>query len=236
MSMKLAVVEDDLIFSSIVKGKLDEEGYDCSVFSTGHEFCRKFDDSKMDLVILDWALPDVSGMELLGWIRKNRKSDVPVIFVSNRILEVDVVSALREGADDYLAKPVRQAELVARVECALRKRNSGISSRRQVSLGQYYVDFDGRFVCVNGNKVQLTDREFAVAEHLFRNIGGIVTRKAMSQMIWGKELDAMSRTLDSHISRVRTKLGLHPSNGMRLTPIYGQGYRLDCVVGARDAL
>ncbi|MCX4161706.1 MULTISPECIES: response regulator transcription factor [Paraburkholderia] len=180
-----------------------------------------------DLIIIDWQLPGIDGFELLQWVRVNLGDRPVVLFLTSRVLEVDIVRALRAGADDYIAKPFRLDELTARVEALLRRHQRSIKSADVLCVGNYILDSGHRCISLHGKRIELTGREFDVAAFLLRNTGRVISRDLLAKLAWGREIDSTSRTIDTHIYRIRQKLFADPENGLRLRTIYTHGYRLD---------
>ncbi|WP_175948274.1 response regulator transcription factor [Burkholderia pyrrocinia] len=224
--MKVLIIEDDESYDKLLSAALAQELHSCVVYRSGNEFCRTVSLNEYDLILVDWVLPDISGLDIVRWIREVKKSDVPVMFVSNRSLEADVVAAFNEGADDYMIKPIRPAELLARAK-VLSRRSPRSQDNFNLQIGAYRVDLQSRLAYVCGREVELTEREFSIVEYLFKNFGRAVSREALVKVIWGRDLASMSRTVDSHVSRIRRKLDMRRENGVRLISIYSYGYRLE---------
>ena len=159
------------------------------------------------------------------------RSVAPIIFVTVRDAEADIVRALDAGADDYLVKPVREFELLARINAVARRLSRGTAGVNDEVFGTY--QFDSRYKQAYRNKkaVDMTTKEFQLAIFLFKNAGKLLTRELIANAVWGRPLSELSRTIDTHISRIRKKLDLSPHNGYRLLPIYNAGYRLERVAG-----
>jgi len=201
-------------------------GHVCSVFSDGRELLNNLRYENYDLLVLDWYVPGVRGMEILFWLRRRREDTVPVMFVTNAAFDYDVVQALNAGADDYIVKPVSRQVLAARIQNLLRRLYRS-DPDEALEVGVYRFEADRQTVRVRERQVRLTSKEYDLARRLFSRKGQILTRDYLFGAIWGDAYVAESRTLDTHISHIRTKLGLNQSNGVRLMPVYGVGYRLD---------
>lgn len=208
--------------------KRGEEPWHLHGFNRGEELLKQLKRETFDLLILDWQLPDVSGLAVLRWTRKHLEKLPPVIMLTSRNGEQDVVQALNEGADDYINKPFRTHELQARVLAVLR-RQGAISSTKSPSLKVYDLLFDDieQQVRRDDKKVSLTEREYSLAKCLISNIDRPLSREYLYERFWPREEVHSSRPLDTHIYRLRTKLGLTPDHGWRLATIYGYGYRLE---------
>ncbi|WP_404995177.1 response regulator transcription factor [Cupriavidus pauculus] len=226
--MRIASVEDDAAQAEQIRQLLEEAGFTCASFATGSAFLRALRDQAFDLILMDWHLPDVSGYELVSWVRQHSGRLPPILFLTSRVDEADIVAGLTVGADDYLAKPVRAAEFVARVRALLRRAYPAtVHDDDLIRQGDYVVDARRRCVAVQGEIADLSPREFDLALFLFRNIGRLLSRDVIEQAVWGRAMEAGSRTLDTHISRLRIKLTLRPENGVRLTSVYSHGYRFE---------
>jgi len=203
---------------------LEAAGHSCLVFATGSRFLQAISNDTFDILILDWSLPDISGLEVLDSVRQ-RQDGVPILFVTSRDAEEDVVEALRHGADDFVVKPARPSELLARL-VALKRRSDIHLGARQITAGPYVLDMTTSTARVNGQVVDLTARQFQLATVLFRNTGRLLSRTYLLEAVWGLNAQVQTRTLDIHVSQLRNALRL-PENGWRITAIYAHGYRLE---------
>lgn len=224
---RIAIVEDDQMLAEMMQLWLREAGYDCSWFNTGKLLIRELGKDGADLVILDWMLPDTNGIELLRWIRQHSNWLIPVIFVTGRDSESDIVQGLQEGADDYMTKPVQRLELLARVEAVCRRSLPRDEDARHLEFGKYTIDLDTRTVALSGEPIELTQKEFDLVLFLFRGAGRILARGHILEAVWGRSPNVNTRTVDTHISRIRRKLELKPVNGWQLKAVYQHGYRLE---------
>ncbi|MFO1345521.1 MAG: response regulator transcription factor [Rhodocyclaceae bacterium] len=232
--MRFAILEDSRSQALLIKAMVEELGHEGEIFPTAHSFREGLTSAKpFDLLLMDWILPDGSGDELLAWVRERFGWSLPIIFVTARVAEGDVAAMLRLGADDYVCKPIRYVELGARIEALIRRRSmaaeaaSGASARLQV--GNVVLDPAARSVTVDGTPVALTNKEFDLAELLLRNLGTLFNRQSLLEKVWevSGEANADSRTVDTHVSRLRRKLHLEPASGWLLSTVYGHGYRLE---------
>lgn len=188
---------------------------------------RSLREQTFDLFLLDMELPGVQGKEVLRWIRNTVGAHVPVMALTAYKDDYDLVAVLAAGADDYLSKPIRIAELVARVQALLRRsRGSHEGFDGVIRQGAYVFDVTKRVAHCAGEVIQLTRIEFDIAIYLFRNMDRLVPRELLERSVWGRSIGQDSRTLDTHISRIRTKLKLVPRNGVRLVSIYSHGFRM----------
>jgi DNA-binding response OmpR family regulator len=225
----VGVLEDDADQAVLVESWLDEAGYAVRIFRNAAEFRRRQGVEIVDLLLLDWMLPDTSGIDVVGWIRSSANSRLPVIFITARDSEEDLVRALATGGDDYVAKPARKREVLARVEALLRRHNGSPEHGGEIELPPYRVDPERRRISVDGREIDLTQREFDLASFLFRRQGRIVGRDALLENVWNLSAAVSTRTVDTHVSRLRKKLDLNGEHGWRLAAIYQHGYRLEQV-------
>lgn len=225
--MKVLVLEDDPIYADLLSHILQSHGHDVSHAEDGARAVRLLEAAMFDLVILDWGVPIISGFEVLRWIRHSASNNVPVLFVTNRLFEKDIVQALNAGADDYVVKPVSEATLIAKINALTRRRHTGGTQQDAIAVGDYMLDSPGKGIYFKGEKIEVTQKEFDIALALFQNLGVVVPRDHLINLVWGKSGDMLSRSLDTHVYRIRAKLFLRPANGVVLKSIYTVGYRLD---------
>lgn len=224
------MLEDDAAHAAMVSQWLSDAAHDVHVFATARDLRRHASRESFDAFLIDWVLPDQSGHDVLLWLRRERGEKAPAIFVTARDSEEDIVSGLRAGADDYVIKPVRRFELIARLEAVWRRFRPADGRAEIIELPPYRIDLARRQIAMNGMTIEgLTDKEFALAAFLFQNPGRLLSRGHLLESVWGINAAVPTRTLDTHISRLRKKLELHPANGFRLAPAYNYGYRLDRV-------
>ncbi|MPV71582.1 response regulator transcription factor [Burkholderia sp. BE17] len=225
--MLIASLEGDSGQAKWIRELLEQDGYECRSYASGGGFLSDLRSVRFDLLLVEWKLTDISGLEVLLRMRGDLSSSIPVLFLTSRSSEEDVVAALRAGADDYLVKPYRSAELRARVAALLRRAYGQRQDDLPFSIGAFRIDPARCRIERNGRDAQLTAREYDLALFLFRNAGRTISRQQISQVIWGREPETMSRTIDTHISRLRAKLGLRPEYAVRICTVYGQGWRLE---------
>ena len=194
------------------------------MFHEPESFQRAFRKTSYDVITLDWNLPDATGIEILRWLRQSIVSDVPVIFITSRQGEEDIVSALESGADDYLVKPVRELELLARIRALARRAQP---ETELLDYEPYSFDTSNRQISINGDAVKLTEKEYDLALFMFRNRGRVLSRQHLLTSVWGTSAELNTRTVDTHASRLRKKLKLSASEKWKLTSIYQHGYRLE---------
>ena len=172
---------------------------------------------------------------MVRWLRANVGPRVPVIFLTNRSSEDDLVEGLRAGADDYIVKPLRPLELLARVAALLRRSQIAEPANDSFDVANYRIEPAARVISLNGAAVTLAPKEFELALLFFRNQGRLMSRDVLAECVWNREIPATSRTLDTHLSNIRQKLQLRPENGVRLTSSYALGYRLELIGASEDS-
>lgn len=228
--MRIAFLEDDVDQASRLTALLQGAGHRVHSFERGRALLKSLVSESYDLLILDWELPDESGLEVLKSIRGVLANATPVLFLTHRDSEIDVVQTLEAGADDFVVKPPRERELLSRVDALLRRANSTSTPIETLHVAPYRIDFEHRRIECDGQAVELSPREYAVAALLFRNLGKVVSRGHIMDVVWGRGDVTTTRTVDMHVSRIRAALGLSTAIGLRLTAVYGYGYRLERVV------
>jgi DNA-binding response OmpR family regulator len=225
--MRIAVLDDDSAQADLVCQTLSAAGHICHAYGAGRELVRQLRRQTFDLLVLDWNVPDMSGEEVLCWVRESLSERLPVLFMTSRGRESDVTTILNIGADDYLVKPVSSPVLLARVGSLLRRAYHLKAPATKEVFGEFEFDLGAKHVVVRGNRVTVTQKEFELALLLFQHISRPLSRAHILDVIWKQAADIPSRTMDTHVSMLRSKLGLRPEYGYRLTPIYGYGYRLE---------
>ena len=225
--MHIAILEDDADQRALLELWVGSGQHTTRGFGMAAEFIEGAKRERFDLLLIDWMLPDGTGADVLQWVRGNLGWSIPVVVVTARDDEATVVAALKMGADDYVVKPPKPMELLARLEnVARRVKPGGLPVLR---LGSYEVDIAGHRLSLDGAPITLTQKEFDLSVYLFQNPGKLLSRDHLLNKIWGLNTDVDTRTVDTHISRLRKKLLLDGSKGWKLTPIYGYGYRFDRV-------
>jgi two-component system, OmpR family, response regulator RegX3 len=225
--MRIAILEDDPSQLELLSHWLQLAGHHPYPFEQGARLLRTLEHGTFDALLLDWNVPDVSGIAVLNQVRQQLRSGIPVLFGTARNAEADIVAALRSGADDYLVKPLRRMELLARLEAVTRRNTVEIFQGEQIEVDVFRVDFKGRRLLRDNHPLALTAKDFELAVLFLRNVGRLLSRGHIRERIWSTSQAVSSRTVDTHVSRIRNKLGLTPERGWRLMAVYGYGYRLE---------
>ncbi len=228
--MRIAVLDDDINLLDLVSSILNSAGHSVHGFSSGKDMIHHLRRESYDMLILDWQVPDLSGTEVMHWVREKLPANLPILFMTSRSGEDDIVAGLAAGADDYMIKPIRRGELVARVQALLRRAYPHQHVPEHLEFGNYVFETRSARLSHKGNPIELTQKEFDLALLLFRNLGRPLSRAYILEAVWSRDIEVPSRTMDTHISRVRSKLQLRPENGFRLAPVYSYGYRLEQIV------
>ncbi|HWX03596.1 response regulator transcription factor [Collimonas sp.] len=229
--MRIAVLDDDPSQTDLVCQVLTSSGHICHPFQSGKEILNQLRRESYDMLILDWQVPDLSGPEVLRWVRDKLPRTIPVLFITSRSGEDDIVEGLAAGADDYMIKPIRRSELVARVQALLRRAYPIQNTSEQIVFNDYLFETRSGRLTLAGKPIEITQKEFDLALLFFRNLGRPLSRAYILEAVWSRDVDIPSRTMDTHVSRVRSKLQLRPENGYRLAPVYSYGYRLEQLTG-----
>ena len=231
----IAVVEDDLAFASEMEEFLGAAGYTVSSYDSSQKFLAALRQSECDLLIVDWSIPDLSGIEVLEYIRKFHP-DMPAIMLTARAENIDIVRGLEAGADDYVAKPVDPAVLAQRIKSLLRRSKGEVKNvSENVILGRYLLRPSTSTIYLGDEEIVLPKREFDMAMLFFTNPNRLLSRQYLAATLWGKVVDYQSRTIDTHVARLRKNLKLDPTSGISLNALYGFGYTLQADVHALNA-
>ena len=220
------IVEDEDALATLLQYNLEKEGYRVSVAGDGEEALTRLEESPPDLVILDWMLPKVSGIEVCRRIRARAESrNLPVIMLTARSEESDRIRGLDTGADDYVSKPFSMTELTARVRAVLRRIRPGLAEDR-VQHGDLSVDRVAHRVRRAGKEVHLGPTEFRLLDYLIQHPGRVFSREQLLDAVWGSEVYVEARTVDVHIGRLRKALGADTAPDPIRT-VRSAGYALD---------
>ena len=228
--MRIVILEDDKDQADLLVAWLEEAGHQCTVYRDGNAFIRAYNQDSYDIVLLDWMVPSISGIDVLKHLRAHLDTVVPVVFITQRNAEEDIVQALQAGADDYMAKPVRQMETMARVNAIARRMGFGDENTSDnYDFPPYKIDTKLRHIRLNDELIEMTQKEYELTLFLFKNLGRVISRGHLLEMVWGTSSKLNTRTVDTHVSRLRTKLDLEAQPHWQLTSVYRHGYRLEQV-------
>jgi two-component system, OmpR family, response regulator RegX3 len=223
---RILLVEDEIALSDPLSFLLEREGYEVEVAADGPSAIAAFDQHGADMVLLDLMLPGLPGTEVCREIRT--RSTVPIIMLTAKDSEIDIVVGLELGADDYVTKPYSTRELLARIRAVLRRRIE-VEDFDEAILegGRVRMDVDRHTVEVDGTPVPMPLKEFELLELLMRNPGRVLTRGQLIDRVWGSDYFGDTKTLDVHIKRIRSKIEQQPSEPVQLVTVRGLGYRFE---------
>ncbi len=223
---RILIVEDEPSLSDPLAFLLRREGYETEIAGDGPAALTAFDRAGADLVLLDLMLPGLPGTEVCRELRT--RSSVPIIMLTAKDSEVDIVVGLELGADDYVTKPYSSRELLARIRAVLRRRTDlEVDDGGIVEVGAVRMDVERHSVSVEGREVSMPLKEFELLELLLRNAGRVLTRGQLIDRVWGSDYFGDTKTLDVHIKRIRSKIEQSPSEPARLVTVRGLGYRYE---------
>jgi two-component system response regulator RegX3 len=222
----ILLVEDEASLSEPLAFLLQKEGYSVTIAEDGRRAVDLFEQGKFNLVLLDLMLPELSGVEVCRAIRGT--SQVPIIMLTAKDSEVDIVVGLELGADDYVTKPYSSRELLARIKAVLRRQApSEAGDDSLLTSGHLMLDSDRHTLTVNGTMTAIPLKEFELLEYLMRNAGRVLTRGQIIDRIWGSDYFGDTKTLDVHIKRIRSRIEVDPANPELILTVRGLGYRFE---------
>ena len=228
--MRIAVLAHDRSELELVCSTLRAAGHVCAAHSLATDLMQHLRRDAADLLVMDWQPADDGADALLHWLRVTQQMTLPVLFLAGRANADGIARALAAGANDYMLKPLRKNELVTRVQTLLLRTYPNQHMPENLEFGRYVFETSQAKLSIGGECAELTQKEFELALLLFRNLGRPLSRTYILETVWSRDPDVPSRTLDTHISRVRNKLHLKPENGFRLAPVYSYGYRLEQIL------
>jgi DNA-binding response OmpR family regulator len=225
--MRIAIADDDPEIIRFLSAIIKQIDHECVSFNNGDQLARALMRDHFDLIMLDWHMPDKSGMEMLKWIKTDVPDAPPIVMMTGRTAKRDITDALNAGADDYITKPEDENVIAARIKALLRGSVTCGEMEKHATYGHYELNRMDQSVVHRGKTIILTAKEFELADLFFRNRDRTLARAYIMETIWRTSADLATRTLDMHISRVRSKLELKAENGFRLCTVFGYGYRLE---------
>ena len=224
MSQRILIVEDEADIAELLAYKLGQQGYQVETCERGDTAFEQIRQRAPDLVLLDLMLPGLDGLEVCRMLRRApATSAIPIIMLTARAEEVDRIVGLELGADDYIVKPFSPREVALRVKAVLRRTAEPAASGERLEAGELVLDLAGHRLLVNGREVTVTATEFRLLKRLLESPGRVLSRETLLADAWGYATDVDSRTVDTHVRRVRRKLGSHAE---RIETVIGVGYRL----------
>lgn len=225
MGHKVFIVEDEPDLRDTLKYNLENEGFSVEAFSNGEDFLSSVDKNKPNLVILDLMLPGLSGLDVCRKLRSNDNYDgIGIVMLTAKSEEIDRIVGFELGADDYVTKPFSVRELILRVKVLLKKRTDDGANEQILEFGPILMNLDAHDVSIDGKIVNLTALEFKLLKHLLKRKGRVQTRDQLLGDVWGYSSEVTTRTVDTHIKRLREKLG---EPGDLIQTIRGVGYRFN---------
>jgi DNA-binding response OmpR family regulator len=225
MQMHIGILEDDPDQQALLGLWLQTAQHSLEMFGTVADMLDGLKGGSFDALLLDWMLPDGNGGQVLHWVRERLGWKLAIVVLTSRDDEKTVVEALQAGADDYVVKPAKQQELNARLLSAARRSSPG--GLPVLRMGAYEIDVPKHTLLMNGIALPLTQKEFDLSVYFFQNPAKLMSRDHLLNKIWGIHSEVDSRTVDTHVSRIRKKLKLDGSQGWKMVPVYGYGYRLE---------
>ncbi|WP_459867410.1 response regulator transcription factor [Endothiovibrio diazotrophicus] len=223
--MRIAILEDNPIVAELIAVTLTRAGWDSRRFTTVVEMVAALRDDAFDLLILDWSLPDGEADRIIRLVREELALKTPILIESANGDERQIVHALELGADDYVVKPLRIAELMARIGSVLRR--SSPEAFSVLDFAEFQIDEKDCEIRFAGEPLKLTAMEYALACYLFRHPNELLSRDRLLEEVWGRSATVDTRTVDAHVSRLRKKLRLDEAEGVTITTLRGFGYRLE---------
>jgi len=218
---RILVVDDEPNIIELVKLYLEREGYQVEDAANGRDALSRLSAVNPELVVLDLMLPDIDGFEVCRQIRT--KSDVPILMLTARTEDIDKIVGLELGADDYLTKPFNPRELVARVRAILRRYQTGLKPGDIVEVGGLRIDLSRYEVSVDGQPVKLRTKEFTLLATFAQNMGIVLSRERLLEMVWGFDYYGETRTVDVHVNHLRDKIA---GSGVNIETVRGTGYKM----------
>ena len=223
---KILVVDDEPNIIELAKLYLEREGYQVEGVANGNDALSRQSAVNPDIIILDLMLPDIDGFEVCRQIRT--KSDVPILMLTARKEDIDKIVGLELGADDYLTKPFNPRELVARVRAILRRYQTGQKPSDTVEVGRLRIDLPRHEVAIDGQPVKLRTKEFALLATLAQNLGIVLSRDKLLELVWGYDYYGETRTVDVHVNHLREKIA---ESGAQIETVRGTGYKMTITEG-----
>ncbi|WP_194713080.1 response regulator transcription factor [Noviherbaspirillum soli] len=231
--MKIAILDFDLSEGKSICEVFGNIGHECDQAASSIELLKKLRHQPFDALVIGLKRPEEE-RDFVKAVRKQVSAAIPILFITGSANEDDVIATLDAGADDYMFRPTRRRDLITRVLVLLRRAYPSQADDEKLEIGPYVFEPRRGRLTVMGKPVDVTRKEFDLALLFLRNVGQPLSRSLIVETVWGGNLPGISRTMDTHVSRVRNKLSLIPSRNYRLSPVYGYGYRLDEIKANND--
>lgn len=226
MSLKILLVDDEVNLVDPMSYTLTQRGFETAIAYNGEEALKKYQSEEPDLILLDWSMPDISGIEVLKRIRDNQNF-IPVIMITGKNAKEDIVEGLEAGADDYITKPFNWEELMARVNSAIRRaQQPNASHPKRIRFGKLILDTKTHRAWNEDKELNLSPREYSMLEIFMQNPKRIYSRDELIEKVWGLDFDGDSKTVDVHICWLRQKIEEDPNKPKIIQTVRGFGYRL----------
>ena len=225
--MRVAIADDDPEFLDFISTSIASAGFDFDRFSNGEDLLLALHRETYDVVVVDWKMPGVTGLEIVKWGTSELPLPPAFILITSKSDKSDVVRGLESGACDYIVKPESADVIVARIKASARQRQLRNDNDRYLEFGRFRIDRLEETIERQGQQIQLTNKEFKLAVLFFENLNRPLSRAYIFSQIWNGAMGIATRTLDMHVSRIRSKLELRPANGFLIKSIFGFGYRMD---------
>ena len=222
---RVLIVEDESSLSEPLAYLLEREGYETTIVDDGARAVAEFDANGADLILLDLMLPGMPGTEVCRQVRQ--RSQVPIIMLTAKDSEVDIVVGLELGADDYVTKPYSTRELLARIRAVMRRQVEVVEDDAVIEIGPVRMDIERHTVSVAGEEISMPLKEFDLLEVLMTNAGRVLTRGQLIDRVWGEDYFGDTKTLDVHIKRIRSRIEESPSEPKLVVTVRGLGYRFE---------
>lgn len=223
MAEKILIVEDETRIARWTQTYLENAGYECLLADNGRDALYLARHENPDLIVLDLMIPEMDGWSVCKILRQ--ESDIPIIMVTAKTLEADIINGLKLGADDYVTKPFSPAELVARIEAALRRAKGRLLPNQTVKAGSIELELNSRLCRVNGKIVSLTASQFDLLHFFMQHPRQVLSREQIINNVFGADFDSFDRAVDIHIRRLRTRIEPDPANPQYIQTVFGAGYR-----------
>jgi len=222
MTIHIGFLEDESFQIKVLETLFQQANYQYTCATDVATMCECLQTEQFDILLLDWLLPDGTAETVINFARKKLQLNIPILILSSQEDEGIVVKALEIGADDYITKPMRKKEMIARIQSHLRRYQP-----HKIASPDLPVAFNGQQLICNNDIIKLSDKEFVLVQYMIDNVGVLLSRSELMEHVWGITADLDTRTVDTHISRLRKKLEKNCANTLNIVGIHGHGYRME---------